>query len=543
MIKNKKNYIEFLEKTKGALANTRFTEELTNNFDFSKYEKMIKERELFVPVVGAFSAGKSTLLNAFLGKDYLSTGISPETALASEIRFSMDERIEAIKENGDFDTYKINDIKVIEAKTKKYKSLRYHINSSDIKNLEPLILVDMPGFGSPLDLHNQAILEFISKGVHYIVLNSCESGNITKDILKQLEFILDLDKDFSFFLSKTDLKPENDIKEISYYIKNQMNDFLLSDKEVNILSQNKQENFQKILKTINPEELFKNLFYKMLKSKTALLEDSINTIINTLNSDKEKGLKAIVQLQEGLKQIKKKETNLIKESKDSAIKSTLNISDEIENELINNLDNLAKKISREPIKFETYLQNKVQTMLREKIIIKLKEDKKELANDFAKELKNMSFSLDIISQDWTDDLKDNSLEAIESSMSLLQLAGGFNPYIALAISIIGNLVSIFLKNDRDNRNFENAKSQIKSKIIPDIISKLKEITPKIFNDNLVTITKEISKSLEKEFSKKEAEIKLAQKESEKNKEKIQEDISRLEKSKSAIQKNKKLLGL
>ena len=44
----------------------------------------IRSRELLVPVVGAFSAGKSSLLNAILGNDVLSVAITPETAIPTE---------------------------------------------------------------------------------------------------------------------------------------------------------------------------------------------------------------------------------------------------------------------------------------------------------------------------------------------------------------------------------------------------------------------------------------------------------------------------
>jgi len=545
MIKNKNNYIDFLEKTENDLAGTSFTQELIDNFNFSKYKKMLKEQELFVPVVGAFSAGKSTLLNTFLGKDYLSIDPSPKTALASELRFSKEEKIEAVKADDSHDTFKIDDIEIIEEKAEDYKYLRYFIDNENVKALEPLILVDMPGFDSPLDLHNQAILEFISKGVHYIVLNSCEAGNIPKSILKQLQFILDLDRDFSFFLSKTDLKPEKDIKEISDYIKSQINDYLLSDKEVYTLSQDNKDNFQKILNTINPEDIFKNLFLKILQSKATLLEDSISTIINTLNSDGQKGLSTIVQLQEGLKQIENKKANLIKEAEASANKSTIDTVKEIKNELLDDLDILAEKASKEPSRFANHLQNTVQSMLREKVMIKIKENKADLLDDFAKELKTMSFDLSIISEDWTDNLKNASKEAMNLGVPLLiaKIGLSFNALIHAVASVLTNLLTSLLASNKKERQIETIKSQLANTMIPDIVSRLNEITPKIFNDNLENITNEISKCLEDEFIKKEDEIKQAQKESEKNKEETQKNISTLSEIKIKLQKNKKSLGL
>ncbi len=43
----------------------------------------IQKQQLVIPVVGNFSTGKSTLLNRFLEKSVLPTGITPETSLAT----------------------------------------------------------------------------------------------------------------------------------------------------------------------------------------------------------------------------------------------------------------------------------------------------------------------------------------------------------------------------------------------------------------------------------------------------------------------------
>lgn len=54
-------------------------------------QKHISNTDLIVPVIGAFDAGKSSLLNLFLGKKYLSEGI----ALATELHYNTSEYIEA----------------------------------------------------------------------------------------------------------------------------------------------------------------------------------------------------------------------------------------------------------------------------------------------------------------------------------------------------------------------------------------------------------------------------------------------------------------
>lgn len=123
--------------------------------------------KLIVPVVGEFSAGKSSLLNKFIGKSILSVGINPETAIPSELYFSESEYCEGVDGSG-------NVVRLSESTdTKNFICLRRYINSQTLKNLEPIVLVDMPGFDSPLNEHNRAIFNYLDKGVSLCCFNSC----------------------------------------------------------------------------------------------------------------------------------------------------------------------------------------------------------------------------------------------------------------------------------------------------------------------------------------------------------------------------------
>ena len=53
-----------------------------------------------VPFVGDFNAGKSSLINSFLGIDLLPTNILPETAVSYELYYSEQERLEILDVEG-----------------------------------------------------------------------------------------------------------------------------------------------------------------------------------------------------------------------------------------------------------------------------------------------------------------------------------------------------------------------------------------------------------------------------------------------------------
>ncbi|WP_163555994.1 dynamin family protein [Helicobacter suis] len=86
------NYLRFLEGAKNL--EVACLQELQS--DIQALQTEIENQELLIPVIGGFSAGKSSLLNAFLGKDVLGVAITPETAIATELRYSTNERVEAV---------------------------------------------------------------------------------------------------------------------------------------------------------------------------------------------------------------------------------------------------------------------------------------------------------------------------------------------------------------------------------------------------------------------------------------------------------------
>ena len=78
---SKKQFLDYIGEVKNIIS----TLEISDN-KLSEIQRNITDAELIVPVVGGFSAGKSTLLNSFLGNEILPTAVTPETALATILK-------------------------------------------------------------------------------------------------------------------------------------------------------------------------------------------------------------------------------------------------------------------------------------------------------------------------------------------------------------------------------------------------------------------------------------------------------------------------
>ncbi len=140
MLETQKKYIEYLDTLQSLLKKGGILDEQIEPLHINDTKDAIAKVEMLIPVVGAFSSGKSSLLNSFLGKEYLPVAITPETSLATELRYVTDEqqqRIEAIKDDNVFDQYEINQIEEVSKKASSYKFMRLYLHNNHLKEIEP----------------------------------------------------------------------------------------------------------------------------------------------------------------------------------------------------------------------------------------------------------------------------------------------------------------------------------------------------------------------------------------------------------------------
>lgn len=174
--------------------------------DSKAVSEKIQQGELIVPVVGGFSSGKSTLINSFLGNPLLPTAVRPETALAAELRYSEEEYIIAVKGGKESGCYSISQLPEIKDNNQNFDYIKIYLNNANLKAIAPLVLVDMPRFGAFNEEHNKAISTYYVRGNYFVFLTECTAGTITRDMERTIEDLQQYGTDFSFCLSKTNLR-------------------------------------------------------------------------------------------------------------------------------------------------------------------------------------------------------------------------------------------------------------------------------------------------------------------------------------------------
>lgn len=313
----------------------------------SLLSELDSEKGIKVPVVGDFDAGKSSLINAFMGrKDLLPTAITPETAVAYELYYSVEEKIVHTRNNENVASCSVEQIKSLD--TKPGDVVKVYVNSPSIKALNDrgVVLVDMPGLGSGIEAHNNAILNYIGKGCCFIFVVDSEAGTLTSSTLAFMHELSLYNLKCGVLVSKIDKKPEADIpgiKEVmAYHAKKAVN----SDVFVGAVSsaQGNVEDFSRFLDTLDSEKLVVEKFGKKITHFIDSQIFGIKTQIDILNVNIEDVDAKLKELQEQKEKVGRELSgNVI--NAETPEKSTNDILLAVENALNEKVEDIANVIA------------------------------------------------------------------------------------------------------------------------------------------------------------------------------------------------------
>lgn len=149
--------------------------------DIELFKNNVNEaREIKIPFVGIFNAGKSSMLNALMGRDILPVDNEPTTAICAELRGDKNERIELYREGRLIGEYAIDRLGVVD--TEPGDVAHVFVNNEFISSLTErgIVLVDMPGIDSGIEQHNKAIANYLSNGTLFVMLLSANAGSLPR---------------------------------------------------------------------------------------------------------------------------------------------------------------------------------------------------------------------------------------------------------------------------------------------------------------------------------------------------------------------------
>ena len=167
-----------------------------------------------VPFVGDFNAGKSSLINSFLGIELLPTNILPETAVSYELYYSEHERLEVLDGGRVKETLPLS--KISELKLAPTNLVKVYINNQKVKALNErhIVIVDMPGIDSGVEAHNNAILNYVQDGTCFMLVTDVDGGTLRATTLNFIDEVKKYGSYVYIAISKCDKKNNEEVDSV-----------------------------------------------------------------------------------------------------------------------------------------------------------------------------------------------------------------------------------------------------------------------------------------------------------------------------------------
>lgn len=546
-----------------------YLEKAARSYGFDEQFKEFRYRhdnfKIRVPFVGAFSVGKSRLINTLIGEKLLGVEVDPETCLPTELFYSQEETIEIVTSKGDRkriarETLKDKELLerlIIEIKKDNKEDVSLWIEAglpnSLLRQHQELVFVDIPGWGSGNSDHDIAIDNYIEKTAAYILVVSAKEGTLRESIESALKEINSYRKPIVLVINKIDSIDEREREAVKSNLSEQVRNRLdhqpidtlcvsavkkqiagLDEAIVGIASQSDKiymnmvgdvalQLCDDIIRYVSVLENKENLTIDKIKSQLEEIPAEINNI--------EKDIENTIDKVNGFIPVCVEQANTC-----------------LENELKAKLDTLASHALNgsdiTPI-IKNALRTSYLTTVENDFKPRVRQDLASLhkADDFLST--NISASPFINSENDSnnyDDLSEVIVTVVEKVMKSITKLEKFSIYARPLIALFTAFVN---KQESRQHKLENARSEILSNVIPQVIDQARTNFKTSFESLMTKIEGEMKEDLrlrseDKKRALNELKLKLDQEQEivRKEKEQYAIDISKVNQIREALTKGK-----
>ena len=163
-------------------------------------QRKVRAFRIRVPLIGKFSAGKSTLLNLLLDEaELLEVDILPETALPTEICYAEEDHVYFYTKNSappceiSWEQYCNHEYKTScgqEYKASELQKIRMTLREKELEELPDLDLVDLPGFDSGIEDHNRILDSGALGGSAYLLVFPMDDPVVKESMVHILQELI-----------------------------------------------------------------------------------------------------------------------------------------------------------------------------------------------------------------------------------------------------------------------------------------------------------------------------------------------------------------
>ena len=297
-------HIEFLKEVAQELGQ----QNILNSLNAIQERASQQNANLLIPLVGEFSSGKTTLLNALTDSKKLETATKPTTATIYEIHFGCnkceanvvlsDGQVAHFDDLGELKNDQLSDAQIVT------------VFDTSTKVPSSTILVDTPGLSSPVIKHRQVLVDFLPSA-DAILLVVDINQQVTRSLTDFIDMIKLSKRPVYIVLTKSDTKSVSEIEAAKQYIADNCK---LPVQQVVVVSAAKDNmsELYALLETIqkSKNEILAKVDGQRIKDLAQILVNRVDEMLTASSSDENLDME-IRRLQLDLDKIKRNINRLI----------------------------------------------------------------------------------------------------------------------------------------------------------------------------------------------------------------------------------------
>lgn len=252
--------------------------------EVSKIIDDIDHYRVNTPVIGNFSTGKSSMINAIIEKPLLSVDITPETAVPTEIYYGNNKVLQYDK-TGVIER-KIEELPLQGLTVQTTDLVKIEYDNPFLEEIKSVNIVDLPGFDTSIELHNRAIDQYLPNSLAYLLVVSSDEPVLKESISDFLKELKTYNMPVYVVITKSNRLDEDELEECRRLLKKLVSR-IYNQEDVTVACVDAYgnvniEELKDILREIQGKtgEIFINKFSEILKNESryplAYLEDRID---------------------------------------------------------------------------------------------------------------------------------------------------------------------------------------------------------------------------------------------------------------------------
>ncbi|MDA0712598.1 MAG: dynamin family protein [Proteobacteria bacterium] len=511
MFKQQQTLIQDLPKIqnlyeKYQIDNRKFQELTKNSHDF----------KVRIPLIGAFSAGKSSLINALLAQKLLAVEIDPASNLATEISFAETDQILGFKDNQfvkelSFEQLKAQDFDDLGANG----HVEVKLNNPLLQSLPHLCLADLPGLDSKSEAHSQAIHHYLGRSLAYCIMVSSEEGTLKESIKNFLAELALHQAPVLVIISKSDKRSAEDIEAIKQQVKQQVQAILPSDNYLNVVAASR-KNFDTVIAALQEleqrsEQRFKETVVKQSIDTIVTLQQHIEVLNNQDNLDLESLKLKQTEMQEEMQHFQQK-----LKQEHQQINSRFNdvlsqITQHIRSRLTGETDSFANSVLHQGSDIQQQITYSVRIGMTEGMERYFKPLVEKYLHRIESELPEQLK----INQNFNFEASDNdglNTTILTGAATLLPIVLRSFPYAAVIIPIITTILGKFISDSQKEQQRaeqrEQARSYVEATLIPQVMAQVELNLRQILTAQLQQVEQNVQQQIDEKYQ--QAQLALAQ---------------------------------